>query len=118
MQPGRSAPSLEHYTPLRTAEKFKIATQDSFDPGTVILSAAFAGIAQLTNSLFLAKGLRWIQPRGPQRREVTRRSGRRRQHGNAAYKRKRLQPDHPVQHAGHDLYEGESSRDPNGQPDS
>ena len=46
----RSAPSLDHHTPLKTSEKFKIATQDSFDRGTVILSAAFAGTGQLTNS--------------------------------------------------------------------
>ena len=46
----RSAATLQNYKPLTTAEKFKIATQDSFDRGTVILGAAMAGIGQLNNS--------------------------------------------------------------------
>ena len=46
----RTFPSLSHYQPLTTAQKFKIATQDSFDRGTVVLAAAFAGESQLTNS--------------------------------------------------------------------
>ena len=36
--------------PISMREKFRIATQDSFDRGTVILAAAFAGEGQLTNS--------------------------------------------------------------------
>jgi hypothetical protein len=36
--------------PLTPKEKFKIASQDSFDRGTFVLAAAFAGEAQLTNS--------------------------------------------------------------------
>jgi len=40
----------EIYKPLRTAEKFKIATQDAFDPGTLVLAAIFAGEAQLSNA--------------------------------------------------------------------
>jgi hypothetical protein len=46
----RTSPSLQNYKPLTAREKFKIATQDSFDRGTVILAAAFAGNGQLTNS--------------------------------------------------------------------
>ncbi len=46
----RTSPSLENYRPLTTAEKFKIATDDSFDRGTVALAAAFAGEVQLTNA--------------------------------------------------------------------
>ncbi len=44
----RTFPSLKHYAPLTTGQKFKIATQDSFDRGTFILAAAFAGESQLT----------------------------------------------------------------------
>jgi len=39
----RTYPSLVNYQPLSAKEKFKIATQDSFDRGTVILAALFAG---------------------------------------------------------------------------
>jgi hypothetical protein len=46
----RTFPSLLHYKPLTTPQKFKIATQDSFDRGTFILAAAFAGEGQLTRS--------------------------------------------------------------------
>jgi len=46
----RTSPSLTPYTPITVGEKFRIATQDSFDRGTVVLAAAFAGEAQLTNS--------------------------------------------------------------------
>jgi hypothetical protein len=46
----RTAPSLQNYEPLTTREKFKIATQDSFDRGTVALAAAFGGEGQLTNA--------------------------------------------------------------------
>jgi hypothetical protein len=46
----RTFPSLVQYEPLTPGEKFKIATQDSFDRGTFILAAAFAGEGQLTNS--------------------------------------------------------------------
>jgi hypothetical protein len=46
----RSSPSLVDYKPLSVKEKFKIATQDSFDRGTVILAALFAGQGQLSNS--------------------------------------------------------------------
>jgi hypothetical protein len=46
----RTSPTLENYEPLKASEKFKIASQDAFDRGTVALAAAFAGGGQLTNS--------------------------------------------------------------------
>ena len=46
----RTFPSLTNYEPLSTKEKYKIATQDAFDPGTIVLGAAFAGQGQLSNS--------------------------------------------------------------------
>jgi hypothetical protein len=46
----RSSPTLVNYKPLTTAEKFKLATQDSFDRGTIALAAVFAADGQLTNS--------------------------------------------------------------------
>jgi hypothetical protein len=47
---NRTWPSLTDYKPLSPKQKFEIARQDSFDRGTVILAAAFAGDAQLTNA--------------------------------------------------------------------
>ncbi|PWU07319.1 MAG: hypothetical protein C5B51_10250 [Terriglobia bacterium] len=46
----RTFPTLQNYKPLRTREKFKIAVEDSFDRGTVMLAASFAGLGQLNNS--------------------------------------------------------------------
>ena len=46
----RTFPSLTNYEPISPKEKFVIASQDSFDRGTVILAALFAGEGQLTNS--------------------------------------------------------------------
>jgi hypothetical protein len=46
----RTFPSLINYEPLTTREKFKIATQDSFDRGTFMLAAGFAGERQLTGA--------------------------------------------------------------------
>ena len=46
----RTSPSLANYEPLSVREKFKLASQDAFDRGTVVLAAAFAGESQLTNS--------------------------------------------------------------------
>jgi hypothetical protein len=46
----RTSPSLTEYKPISAREKFVIASQDSFDRGTVMLAAAFAGQAQLTNA--------------------------------------------------------------------
>jgi hypothetical protein len=46
----RTSPSLQHYEPLTVKEKFKIASLDSFDRGTVVLAALFGGEGQLGNS--------------------------------------------------------------------
>ena len=46
----RTFPSLVNYKPLTPGQKFKIASQDSFDRGTFALAAVFAGESQLTNS--------------------------------------------------------------------
>jgi hypothetical protein len=46
----RTYPSRTNYEPISGKAKFVIASQDSFDRGTVILAAAFAGEAQWTNS--------------------------------------------------------------------
>jgi len=46
----RSSPSLQNYEPLTTGQKFKLASQDAFDPGTIALGALFAGESQLTNA--------------------------------------------------------------------
>jgi hypothetical protein len=45
----RSSPSLQNYQPLTPGEKFKIATEDSFDRGTVVLAAMYAAQSQWTN---------------------------------------------------------------------
>ena len=47
---NRTSPSLKDYQPLSPKQKFEIARQDSFDRGTVVLAAAFAGYDQLTNA--------------------------------------------------------------------
>jgi hypothetical protein len=46
----RTSPCLQNYAPLSPKEKFVIASQDSFDRGTVVLAALFAGESQLSNS--------------------------------------------------------------------
>jgi hypothetical protein len=46
----RSHASLKDSTPLTAGGKFKIAARDSFDPGTFLLSGAFAGVALASNS--------------------------------------------------------------------
>ena len=46
----RTAPSLTPYQPLTAKGKFKIAADDSFDPGTFVLSGIIAGEAQLAHS--------------------------------------------------------------------
>lgn len=46
----RTSPSLLDYEPLTIGEKFKVASEDAFDRGTVALAAIFAGQAQLTNA--------------------------------------------------------------------
>ena len=46
----RTSPTLDNYEPLTTSEKFKLASQDAFDRGTVALAVLFGGRDQLTNS--------------------------------------------------------------------
>jgi hypothetical protein len=46
----RTFPYPTNYTPIPPKEKFKIAADDAFDRGTVVLAAAFAGEGQLTKS--------------------------------------------------------------------
>jgi hypothetical protein len=46
----RTSPSLTNYEPLSAGEKFKIASEDAFDRGTLALAAIFGGEAQLTNA--------------------------------------------------------------------
>jgi hypothetical protein len=46
----KTYPTLKDYKPITAGEKFKIATQDSFDRGTVAMALVFAGEGQLTNS--------------------------------------------------------------------
>ena len=45
----RTAPVIVPYKPISPREKFKLARLDSFDRGTVLLAAAFAGQSQLSN---------------------------------------------------------------------
>lgn len=46
----RTSPSLHPYKPLTPKEKFKIATEDSFDRGTAALAVLFGGEALLTKA--------------------------------------------------------------------
>jgi hypothetical protein len=46
----RTAPVLANYRPITPSEKFKIATLDAFDRGTVALALAVGGVGQLSNS--------------------------------------------------------------------
>jgi hypothetical protein len=46
----RTSPSLQNYEPLTSREKFKLASEDAFDRGTIALAALFAGEGQLTNA--------------------------------------------------------------------
>ena len=46
----RTSPSLQDYEPLTPREKFKIASEDAFDRGTMALGAIFGGEGQLSNS--------------------------------------------------------------------
>jgi hypothetical protein len=46
----RTSADLQHYKRLSPSEKFKLASLDTFDRGTVGLAALFAGESQLTNS--------------------------------------------------------------------
>lgn len=46
----RTSPSLANYEPIETSEKFKLASEDAFDRGTVVLAALFGAESQLTNA--------------------------------------------------------------------
>ena len=46
----RTSPSLTDFEPLSSGDKFRIATQDAFDPGTFALGALFGAHSQLTNA--------------------------------------------------------------------
>ena len=46
----RTSPGFADFEPLTAREKFKLATEDSFDRGTFALAGVFAGEAQLTNA--------------------------------------------------------------------
>jgi hypothetical protein len=45
----RTSPSLVDFKPLSAAEKFSVAAEDAFDPGTFALAGIFAGEAQVSN---------------------------------------------------------------------
>jgi len=45
----RTSPTPDTYAPITPGEKFRIARLDSFDRGTFLLAAAFAGVGQLNN---------------------------------------------------------------------
>jgi hypothetical protein len=45
----RTYPTLQDYKPISSRQKFMIAAQDSFDRGSVILAALFAGKSYLSN---------------------------------------------------------------------
>jgi hypothetical protein len=46
----RTSPDLAHSTPLSANEKFKVASEDAFDRGTIGLAALFAAQGQFANS--------------------------------------------------------------------
>lgn len=46
----RTYPIPTKYEPLTAHQKFKIAVQDSFDPGTFLMAAGFGGLGQITNA--------------------------------------------------------------------
>ena len=46
----RTAPSIKDFERISPKEKFKIASEDAFDRGTIGLAALFAGAGQLSNS--------------------------------------------------------------------
>jgi hypothetical protein len=46
----RTAPTIKEFERITPKEKFKIASQDAFDRGTVALAAAFGGLGQINNS--------------------------------------------------------------------
>jgi hypothetical protein len=46
----RTSPTLKNYEPLTPGQKFKLASKDAFDPGTIALAAIFAADSQATNA--------------------------------------------------------------------
>ncbi|HXJ37965.1 MAG TPA: hypothetical protein VNH18_01735, partial [Bryobacteraceae bacterium] len=46
----RTSPGLDNFKPLTASQKFRVASEDAFDRGTVVLAGLFAGEAQLNNS--------------------------------------------------------------------
>ncbi len=46
----RTSPTLTDYKPITPKEKFKIASDDAFDRGTVVLAGLFGGHGQWTNA--------------------------------------------------------------------
>lgn len=46
----RTSPTITNYAPLTTSQKFKVAADDAFDPGTVLLAAFFAAQSQAANA--------------------------------------------------------------------
>jgi hypothetical protein len=46
----RTSPTLDDYQPLPPTLKFKIAAQDSFDRGTLVMAGLFSGLGLLTDS--------------------------------------------------------------------
>jgi hypothetical protein len=45
----RTSPSLQSYQPLTIGEKFKVASEDALDPGTIELAVIFGAYSQGTN---------------------------------------------------------------------
>jgi hypothetical protein len=45
-----ASPCLSPYVPIRPKDKFKIASEDAFDPGAIVLASVAGGAAQLFNS--------------------------------------------------------------------
>lgn len=45
----RTAPTIKEFERITPKEKFKIASEDAFDRGTIALAAAFGGLGQVTN---------------------------------------------------------------------
>ena len=45
----RTSPSLQDYQPLSSGQKFKMASEDAFDRGTVALAVVFGADGQITN---------------------------------------------------------------------
>jgi hypothetical protein len=46
----RTSPSLKNYEPITSREKFKMASQDALNCGTIALAALVGGEGQLTNA--------------------------------------------------------------------